>query len=496
MLAYGTIGVERSAVLGVRWTFLTYVLTRSVTLGTTLVLARLLDPRDFGIMALAVLATTAFGLLAELGLASTLIVRQELDRREQGTYLSLMVGMGTVLGVVVAALSPLAATLLREPRVASVLAVLAGTLVLNGLNGFHETMLVRNLHFRRRFLAQIVQSATYAGVALSLAVSGTGVWSLVLASVVSAAVYAVALLWLVPERVRPTWDRRTAIEAFTVGRGFLAQGGLAFVRQNADYLTVGRVLGATPLGLYSMAFRISELPSWAIADPTAKVTFPGLARMRSRGEDVGPPYLATLRLVALVAAPLGVLLSASADPFTRAVFGDRWLPMVGPLAVLGVWGALRPIQVTAGWFLNSIGRPGSLAALSTVTLLLLIPALILAVHLGGITAVAWAMVGEAVVSTLLIARAIRRVGEISFPSQWAAIRPVVLAAPLSWLAARAAAGMTEGAPAALALVTSVSVGLLVFLSVLALLSPGDLRSARADIARILGRGSRPVLPLP
>lgn len=488
--------MEEQAIGGVRWTFLTYAVTRGVTFATTLVLARLLEPQDFGIMALAVLATTAFGLLSEMGLASTLVLRQDLGPRAQGTILSLMAGTGVLVSLLVAALSPLAGRLLDEPRVASVLAALACSLVLGGVNGFHETLLVRELRFRRRFLAQAVQCSSYAAVALMLAIVGAGVWSLVLGFLVGTLAYGVALVCLIPVRVRPTWDRLTATEALRTGRGFLAQGGLAFMRQNADYLTVGRILGATSLGFYSMAFRISELPSWAIADPTAKVTFPGLARMRSRREEVGPPFLAALRLVALVACPLGVVLSASAHPFIRAVFGERWLPMVAPLAILGLWGALRPVQVTAGWFLNSIGRPVVLARLSAITLLLLVPSLLLAVHLGGITAVAWAMVGEVLVSTLLIARAVQRVGGIPLHAQWTAVRPVCLAVPLTWLAGWSAAEATVGAPAWAGLGASCVAGLSTYLVLVAVCAPGLLRATAGDFSRLLGRSRQPALPLP
>lgn len=488
--------MEQRAIGGVRWTFLTYALTRGITFATTLVLARLLAPRDFGIMALALLMTTAFGLVSELGLASTLVLRQDLDRRAQGTFLSLMTGTGAVVAVGVAAVSPLAGSLLGEPRVTPVLSVLACSLVLSGANGFHETLLVRELRFRRRFLAQAVQSLTYAAVALTLAVAGVGVWSLVLGFLAGTLAYGVVLVCLVPDRVRPSWEGRTAAEALRTGKGFLAQGGLAFVRQNADYLIVGRTLGAAPLGIYSMAFRISELPSWAIADPTAKVTFPGLARMRERGEAVESSFLSTLRLVALVACPFGVVISASADPFVRTVFGEEWLSMIPALYVLGLWGALRPVQVTAGWFLNSIGRPGALARVSVITLLLLLPSLVLAARAGGITAVAWVMVGEVLVSTLLIARAIQRLGGIPALSQWAAVRPICLAAPLSWLAAWTAAAATAGAPAPAALGAAGAAGLITFLVLVAISAPGLLPSAVADMSRVVGRTRQPAQPLP
>ena len=166
-------------------------------------------------------------------------------------------------------------------------------------------------------------------------------------------------------------------------------------------MSVGGFLGSAQLGYYSMAFRVAELPYWAITEPVAKVTFPGFARMRHRGESVTASFLSVLRLVALVACPTGVLLSATAEPFTVTVFGSDWLPMIGVLSILGVWGTLNHIEASIGWLMNSVGRAGLNAGTSAATLPAFLLGVILAAMLGDIEIVAWVLLAHVAVSLLI-----------------------------------------------------------------------------------------------
>jgi O-antigen/teichoic acid export membrane protein len=256
-----------------------------------------------------------------------------------------------------------------------------------------------------------------------------------------------------------------------------------------DYLPVGRMLGARPLGLYSMAYRLSESPSWAVADSVAMVTFPSFSRMRSRGEDIRVAFLSTLRAVALLTVPMGMALSAAADPFTRALLGRHWLPMIGPLAVLGLWAAVRPSQVTAGWFVNSVGHARSTAKVSAFTLALLIPAVIVGATLGAIEGVAVAMLGDVLLNLLLLGRIVSRAGGVRPAQQWSAVMPVVLVAPLAWVAGRAGVLATAGAPPAASLAASVAACLAAYLGLLALCAPAVLREGAAQVGRWLRRAT-------
>jgi lipopolysaccharide exporter len=480
--------VEERAVRGAPWTILAYAANKLVTVATTLALARLLTPEDFGIVALALLAVVAISFLRDLGLSGTLVVRQELDRRAQGTVLALMLIMGALLSVLLAAISPLAAKLFDEPRLTGVLVALSGTVLLGGLTWFYETMLQRELAFKKRFVALSAQTAVYAIVALTLAAADGGVWSLVVGQLAGTVGFGAALVAVAPYHVVPRWDRATAADLLRSSGGFMAQGVTAFFQQNADYFAVGRVLGAAQVGFYSLAYRLAELPYWAIADPVARVTFPAFARMRHRREDVRVPFLATLRLVALVSCPFGVVLSGAAEPFTEAILGDKWLPMIGPLAVLGVWGAVRPVQVTVAWLLNSIGQAGLMGAISVAVLVPLVPGLFVAADLGGITAVAYVMLGDMTLSLLVLSWFAARRAGVPLTEQARAVAPIALACAIAWLATRGAAVALDEAPALLALVAAGLAGGAAYLAGVALVAPGLLREAAGQVARTLGRG--------
>lgn len=479
--------MEEKAIRGVPWTLLSYGVDRVVGLVTTMVLARLLAPADFGLMALGVLVITVINLLSGLGLGGALVVRRDLDERAQGTVLTLLLATGAAFGGILALLSPFAADAFGEPRLTGILLALAGLVVFNGLSWFYTTVLQRELEFKRRFASIAIQTLVGSVVTIVLAALGVGVWSLIVGVIVGTAVYTALVIVLSPYRVRPAWDRGAARSLFSSGRGFLLQGATAFVQLNTDYVVVSRVLGTTPLGYYSMAYRLGELPQLAIADPIARVTFPSFARMRERREDVLPSYLTALRLVALVACPVGIILSGAAEPFTRTLLGDQWLPLIGPLSIFGVWASVRVLEVTVGWLLNSVDQAAPTGRISLVLLVAHIPTLVLAAHLGGIGGVAWAMLGHMVVFLAAVVWLARlRIG-LTLRRHWEAIRPVAIAAVASWVTTRIVAEASADAHSILSLLASVAAGLLAYVVVVWLVEPSLPRSAIQLVGRSLSR---------
>jgi O-antigen/teichoic acid export membrane protein len=479
--------VDDRAVKGIPWTMLSYAANRVVSVATTILLARLLVPADFGLFALALLGTGFISQFSGFGLGTTLVLRQDLDRRGQGTILSLLLLTGVAFAALLAALTPLAAALFEEPRLVDVLLVMAGILSFTGVNWFYDSLLQRELAFRRRFVTQMISTVAFSAVALVFALQDAGVWALVAAHISMHASKGIALLCLAPYRVRPAFDRRVARDALSTGGGFVLQDAAAYLQQNADYIVIGRVLPTSQLGYYSMAYRQAELPHYAIADPVARVTFPSFAGMRHRGEDVMPAFLSGLRLVALATCPLAVILSAAADPFTRALFGDAWLPMIGVLSVLGVWAVARPLEVTVAWLLNSIGAARRVGLISVAMLAPFVAGLFIASSSGGITAVAWVLLGHMVVLLTTLVVTVQRVTGVSVARQWAALRPLFLASAVSWAATRWACGTLESSPPALTLAVACAIALTVYLGAIRLLQPTLLAQALGQLRRAVGR---------
>lgn len=481
--------MEEKALRGIPWAVLSYAGTKFGTVITTIVLARLLVPEDFGLISLAMVILGIVNLFSDLGMGSVLVLRRDLDDVARGTVLSLLLIFGAVLAVVLAAVAPWVASLFQTPRLARVLTALAVTVFVSGLTWFYESLLQGELEFRKRFVSQAAQSISYAAFAIPLAMLGAGVWSLVIGQTAAVAVYAVVLLWITPFRVRIALDMRAAREVIASGVGFLLQGGVALVKQNLDYLSIGRVMGVTSLGFYSLSFRLAELPYWSIADPVAKVTFPGFARMRHQGEDITVPYLTSLRLVALVACPVGTILAASADPFVRAIYGEKWVPMIVPLSILGIWAAVRPVQGMTGWLLNSFGQARISGLVSAITVGPLLVAVVVAVRLGGLEAVAWVMLTDAVVSACLLAYLAQVRTGVSLRLQWAALWHVVVGCAAAWVAAKLGKSVAGGASATIALVCSGFFGFMAYVVTVWLLDASALRSNVVLVRSVLSRSA-------
>lgn len=478
---------------GVRWTVLTYAAGKVITLAATVVLARILAPADFGVVMLAFVAINVIGLFGDLGLGATIVARQDLDRRGIGTAFTLILAAGTALGVLLAAVAGPLSDALSEPRLRGVLTALAPLTVLGAVTWFYQWLFQRNLAFRSRFFGFLAQSSVYAVVAVGAASLGAGVWSIVVGHL--AGQTAMAVVWLaLAGPVRPRFDRSTAKDLLHSSRGFFLQNAAMLGQQNVDYIAVGRTLGATPLGFYSMAFRLSELPVLAIADPVTKVTFPTYSQMRAAGDDVRDHYLATLRLVAVVTAPLAALLSAASAPLTRLVYGPKWAPMATTLAILAVWGAAKSAHATVEWFLNAIGGAGAAGVVAAGALAVEAPALFVAADRGGIAAVAWVILASVVVSGGALVACVRRRVGLSAAAHGRALWPPFTAAAGAWAVTRAVTTLM-GRSAFLGCVASVAAGAAAYLALIAVLAPGVLALA-ARTLRGTVQGDAPAVLVP
>jgi PST family polysaccharide transporter len=197
-------------------------------------------------------------------------------------------------------------------------------------------------------------------------------------------------------------------------------------------------------------------------------------------------FLSVLRLVALVACPTGVLLSATAEPFTVTVFGSDWLPMIGVLSILGIWGTLNHIEASIGWLMNSVGRAGLNASTSAATLPAFLLGVILAAMLGDIEIVAWVLLAHVAVSLAIRMVAAARRLDVPLHEQWRAVRPVLFGCAIAWAAARAVSdALTWAAP--VTLIAALAAGAGAYLAVISIAEPGVVGRSIVQLRRILQR---------
>jgi O-antigen/teichoic acid export membrane protein len=390
--------LARRAARGSMWILVAFAAARALSFLTSLVLARLLTPSDFGLMSFAVATIGAFMLVQDLGAPAAMIYGERDVRAVGGTALVINVGAALSMLAVLTAMAPFLEGWTGQGGIGPVLTLLAIGLVLASLGSVQSATLVRELAMRRKAVSDIVSMAMSGLVSVTMALTGFGIWSLV-GGYLTRTGTSSFVLWLVsPVRLRPEFNWPIARELLTYGRHISFAGILGFVAANLDYLIVGVALGSHDLGIYALAFTIANVPANAVNETLSQVTFSAYARLRDRPGELGPAFLQVLRLVCLSAIPIGLCTWILAPLLPGVLLGPRWQEIVGTLQVLAWYGVLRSIGYAFPPVFKAVGRPDVVWKLNLVRLLILTSLMLGAIHFEyGIVGIAAVHVGVALV---------------------------------------------------------------------------------------------------
>lgn len=457
------------------WAYGAYVGGLALSVVATAILARLLTPDEFGLVALALIAMAILDTFPGLGVGDALVIVDEDELEEKAeTAFAVSVGVGFVLAVLLAALGPVAARFFEQPQLVEIMPALGTTFIFLGLAGTHSAIAQKRIDFRPRTAATLVETMLRGVVSVVLALAGAGVWSLVIGYMIGSAASTVVLWIMVPWRphFRP---RRAHL------RGLLGFGGqltgvnvmAAFLTQ-FDYLVVGRVLGAAQLGFYSMATRLPSTVILGLAAVAGRVLFPAFASLHKTG--VARAFLTSFRYTSLVVFPLTVYLAVLAKPVTHALFGPQWGPSVGAVRVLCIWACASTFLYVSGSAIKARGRADVLLKLAVPQAVALVIGSLLFVH-RGIVAVSWVQAGIAVFAVIASIAIARRLFEFGVLSTLDSLRPATLGS-LGLAVALVVVERTLTAPWSAVLVGA-AVGTVVYLGLVALLAPDSIRALHA-----------------
>jgi O-antigen/teichoic acid export membrane protein len=309
---------------------------RSVLLLVVLaVLARMVSPADFGVASAALVVIGFSGIFAQLGLGPALVQRSELEPRHLKTAFAASLYFGIVLGAVIWGTAPLVAQFFRMSSLEPVLQVLAWTFPLKSLGVVSESLMQRELQFRKLGARDVASYTVGFGVVGPvLAWQGHGVWALVLAQLVYIGVNTV-LLWVARRPLIGFWPERQAFhELVYFGGGVTLARIFAYLALQGDNLVVGRWLGPVALGFYGRAYQLMSAPATAIGDVLDLVLFPAMASVQEDVQRLGLAYRKGVSFIALVVLPASVLLTGLAPEVVEVLLGPRWNDVVLPLQIL------------------------------------------------------------------------------------------------------------------------------------------------------------------
>ncbi|HEY7561808.1 MAG TPA: MOP flippase family protein [Gaiellaceae bacterium] len=468
---------------GLAWKVLSQVFGQTWQTVVAIILARLLFPADYGLAAMVLVFAAIVPIFSDLALGAALVQRRTLSESDRSTVFWTSTGVGVLFTVLGIALSWPMAAFYGEPEVQPLFAVLSLSFVITALGTTQKALLTRDMDFRSLELRLMAGSFAAGVVGILLAAGGYGAWAIIGQQVVLAVV-STALLWSFTRwrpRFRFSLDSLRGLVGFSLN--VFGTRLLFYGNRNADNLLIGRFVGASGLGVYSLAYNVMLAPMSRLGWPIAEVLFPAFSKMQDEPGRMASAWVRVNRLVGSLTIPasLGVILVA--PEFVTAVLGDRWSEAIPIIRLLGWVSLLQSLGTLDSAVLLARNRSGTLLRYAVVAFVASVAAFVVGLEWGVVgVAVGYALVSTFLepyyawltarsldVSVLVLLRALAGVAQAS-----AAMACAVLAAKLFLLPADLASGWS--------LVVLILVGIAVYVPLCAWRAPEVVEEVR-DVVR-------------
>ena len=350
--------MKRTAVVSALWAAGESWSLRGVSLVVFLILARLVDPASFGLVALAAVYVTTVQALSDQGLATALIQREHLEEAHKDSAFWANLAVGAILALATLAIAEPAAAFYKEPRLASILRWYALWPLLGSLSVVQQALLRRALRFRELALRQLAGAIAGGIAGIAMAYAGMGVWALVAQQLVNQAV-ALVVLWSITDwRPRLSFSYPHFRHLFAFGFNVLAANVVKAIGFQADRLVLGYFLGTTELGYYSVAQRLLAIVTDFVAGSAERIVVPLFARIQGDRDRVNRGLMTAQRILTLGTMPAFIGLAATAPVLMPVVLGNQWQPSVLATQILAFASLGYCLSFFFGHVLTALGRPG------------------------------------------------------------------------------------------------------------------------------------------
>lgn len=430
----------RKVTRGLGWSIGGNLGLRLITVGTNIVMARLIAPAEFGVFAVALTIWVIVGTMAEFGLGSDLIRAYDPARREP-TSAVLAVGLSCLLAALMVLTAVPVAAAFGSAESAGVVRLMAISTAISGFGVVPMAELQRELRQAAMVTVNVVGAVGSAVATLSLASLGVGAPALAWGQIVGQGIVVIGAYLATRTVPRFGFVSSTAASSLRFCLPLAAANLLSWLLLTLDNLVVARTLGPIALGFYVLAFNVSSWPMSAIGQSLRVVALPVFSRLDGEPARAGA-LLRTLAPMLFLAAPIAMLLSTMSGPLVDVLYGERWHAAAAALAGLAVFGGLRVVLDFVATFLIAAGTTAAVLVVQVVWLAAMLPALALASSFAGLRGAGWAHVVVALAVVLPgYAVCLRRVGVDIGGFGRACVRPLLCLVPATvacvWLSGRA-----------------------------------------------------------
>ncbi|MGK4328823.1 MOP flippase family protein [Lonsdalea quercina] len=347
-----------------------------VQLLNIVVLARMIPPQEYGLMAMALVVVNLATLVRDLGTSAAIIQRKELQDKTINAVFWLNIFMGLGVCLVVVLISPVVSSFFNQDKLVLILCLLSLSFPLGSSSAAHLALLERQSQFKKVAFIEITSSLFSFVVAVTLAVMGYGVMSLV-AQVIVLNLMSTIQLWLASSW-RPSfahiWDKAELKSIFGFSANLTAFNFINYFSRNADSMIIGHYFSSLILGAYSLAYRIMLFPLQSLTFVASRALFPVLSRYQDEPEKIREVYYNVLYYILLLVVPLMMGIAILSKEFVLIVFGDKWALTATILVWLAPTAIIQSILSTSGTLFMSKGRTDTLMILGLLGAILQVSA--------------------------------------------------------------------------------------------------------------------------
>jgi O-antigen/teichoic acid export membrane protein len=382
--------VRGAVARGALWMVAARTLDRGLGFISMLVLARLLVPDDFGIIAMAMSVVAVLDLLRAFGFDVVLIQHADPTRDHYDTAWTFNVVVSLGMALLLAALAYPAALFFAEPDLPPVMICLALSPLIGSFQNIGIVDFRRNLQFDKDFRFMFISRVARFCITIPLAFALRNHWALVGGTLAGRGVEVVLSYVMHPFRPRPSM--REVKSLFHFSKWLVMKNVVQLLTLRSADFVIGRVVGTRGLGLFNVSLELAVIPSSELAAPLNRAIFPGYAKHAGDLRALGQGMLEVVGMVSTFAIPAGVGLMVTADRAVPLLFGDAWNEAIPLVPVLALYGIITAVGSNTGYLFYALGRPRTVWNVAVLQLMALLPALYVGVTQAGVLGAAWAYV--------------------------------------------------------------------------------------------------------
>lgn len=415
---------------GALWVVSARVLVGMIGFASTLLLARLLVPADFGLVAIAMTVVAIAGSITELSLASALVQHDSPDAAHYDTAFTLNAMRSAALAILLAGLSIPISEIYGDARLIAILIVIAGGVFVSGLQNPKLVVYTRNLVFWQDFVLNVSSKLTGFAVGLVIAWFYKSYWALVI-SAVAVQIQSVLVSYLmVRYRPRIQLSQWRELIGFSVWVSF-AQA-VNTLNWRSDSMVIGYVLGNQPLGYYSFGDNLASMPTREATAPVAQTLFPAFSRLSDDLARLRSAYQRSQALLCVIAFPIGVGFALLAEPLVILTVGVKWLPAVVVIQALSGVFALQALASSAQPLAMAMGQTKSLFEISAINITVRMPLIVTGILYAGLLGAVYARVMSGIIGIIVNMLLVRKlIGLSLFDQFWVNFRALCATAVMA-----------------------------------------------------------------